>query len=492
MNKTSIVMQNNPAIVIINCLNKKQQDFIKEKLAEEKRVSLFKLYSIIVSYKHKEYPKEKIFEQLFGYAYKEKSDYLIRNEFRLLRQKLDELLIAMAVETEVTNNTVYRSKMRLFAYKQFGMHKAFTNEYKAAIELANNNLAFDEALIIEQWAMHLAYNHKLQDLKSYEDKALFFSELSQQAVLSIENYASAIMGSNQFYEAMGYYYNHKLLGYPAIKAKIGLAPLMLKENLLSSYHFYLAMALYADGENKINYFIEAFKLLENYEHQNTTITSMILEALIRIGRSQQQFGNFDGALNYLSKAVDEYLPQVSNYPSRDKLFANYITALMNKHEYQKALDTLDSIKKEEHSKEYTDSWFLIHRVICLVGLRKPERIKHLLPKNLKNTSPQHSVYFRLLLCFELYLLSEKEQCCREMNNLINSKLFVSYGKDMHKIVTYFEASFTLAHKYIEFDKIPQKEIRKLKRVQEEAESTPVNDINILPLFCWMKKEVETG
>ena len=203
-------MQKNPSIVIINKLTKKQAEYIKSNLEQDLRATTLKLFNIIYAIRNKEPDKKIIFRKLFGQTYSEEKDYLLRNEFRILRQKLDDFLINLSIEDELKNNQFFRNKQRLFAYKSFGIDELFTEEYDNTIECAQKYLAFEDAIAIQRWALDKAYHHKLTNLASYEDKAVFFKKLTEDCLLSLQKYNATVVRINSFFQSISNHYQHLL------------------------------------------------------------------------------------------------------------------------------------------------------------------------------------------------------------------------------------------------------------------------------------------
>ena len=484
-------MQQNPAIVIINSLNKKKADFIKSKLETESRTSLLKLFEILYSKKDITTDKKEIFKKLYGYKYTEEKDYLLRNELRLLRQKLDDIIIKTAFEKEVKENNNFRNRMRLFAYRQYGLNDLFTDEFEGAVDSANKNLEFEKVLTMQQWIMELGYNHKLNHLKSYEEKAVFFKKLSENCVGTLESFSATILRISQYYFSLAGYYQQLAGKGNLVNVLEDDYELTIKDHPLSLHYHYRSLAIHTNGKERLMNFIKSFEILESHSPQNDYIIELELNSLLNISRSLQQTREYESAMMYISKAFNDYLPKINNYSSQEKLYANYLIALMNMFEYEKAITILNSFHEKDNAENYINNWFNIYQITCHIGINDLKAVSKLMPVNFNNIPPQHRIYYRLLLCIELHLLTRADQASREFQNLINSKLNDEYGKDVEYVISLFGYSFTLFEKYPKQNNIlSEKEIVKLNTLIEQVEVNILNDINILPLYRWLRREFD--
>ncbi len=484
-------MQQNPAIIIINSLNKKKAEIVKARLETESRTSLLKLFEILYSKRDSSIDKKDLFKKLYGYNYSDDKDYLLRNELRILRQKLDDIIIKMAIETEVKSNINYRNKMRLFAYRQFGLNELFADEYDGAVDSANSNLDFEKVLSMQQWIMELGYNHKLNHLKSYEEKAIFFKTLSENCTGTLEEFSATILRMSQYYYSLAGYYQ-QLAGKGSLFNILEEDyQLKIKDHPLSLHFHYRSLAIHTNGKERLMNFIKSFEMLENHNPQNDYIIELELNSLLNISRSLQQTRDYEAAMNYIAKAFNDYLPKLDNYASEEKLYANYLIALMNMFEYEKAISILNSLQEKNKGEQYINNWFNIYQIMGNIGMKDMKMVSKLMPVNFNNIPPQHRVYYRLLLCIELHLLNREDQACREFQNLTNSKLNDEYGKDVEYVIGLFGFAFVLFEKYQgQKNVLSEKELIKLNMLTEQVENNILNDINILPLYRWIRRELE--
>jgi len=481
-------MLKNPSIVIIHKLSKKQIDFVKDKLADDLRKTSLKLFHIIHALRCKEIDKKLIFKKLFGYNHSEEKDYLLRNEFRILRQKLDDYLISLSIEDELKNNQFYRIKQRLYAYKHFGLEELFTDEFENTIKSAQENLAFEDAISIQRWAMDQAYHHKLTNLITYEDKVLFFKNITEGCHQSLQNYTATINRINTFFSTVSHHYNVLNGQFDNLSLKDQPKKVEMNDHPLSLYYLYRTKGFESSGIEKVQYFIKSLEQISNYPIKNNYLNSLALNTITNIGRSLLQSGDLNSALKYLTKGVEEYLPSISNYPATEKLYANYLVALLNTCNYQKALDNIIKLEADNDDHNYTFNWFNIYKIVCYAGLNQVDNVSKSMPCNFNNIPPQHRLYYRLLQSIEHYLSNRFEDANRELYNLHKTIAKKENNNSFIKIAELFQTYFSLIGKYKDANLIPSKFIIKIVDSINNIETQNITDINVLPFMYWLKRE----
>jgi len=482
-------MQNSPSILIIRKITKKQADYIKLNLEQDIRTTSLKLFVILFAERKKEIDKKRLFKKLFGYEYIEDKDYLLRNELRLLRQKLDDYLINLAIEAELKNNHFFRCKQRLFAYKHFGMDDLFEEVYENTIKCAEENLAFEDAITIQRWTMDKAYHYKLNSLITYEERAIFFKKLTEECSESLKKYNASIVRMNNCFALISNHYKG-LLGKTENNIPSNDKEMFeINDHPQSLYYYFRSKALATSGIERVNYFIKSLEQINNYPHKNNYLNELALNGIINIGRSLQQYRNFEVALDYLSKGVNEYLPLLTNYPSTEKLYANFIVALLNTFQYEKALITLGSIEEKNHGFYYTKNWFTIYKILCLAALGMQKDFNRSMPVNFNNIPPQHRVYLRLLQGIGYYLSNNIEDANRELYNLHKSIMNKEQGTDIFKVIEIYQSAFKFFAKCTT-ENLLTKEKFILDNLILEIEKISILDINAMPYLIWLKRELK--
>jgi len=477
------------AYTIIKSLNQQQKDLIISNLTTNKSSTLLKLFKTLDSLQIKNLSAETLTNNLYENKLEGKKQ--LEDDLQSLKEILEDELIKWAIDLELKNNSSYKSKMKMFAYRQFDLNQLFEEEYEGAIETAKQQLAFDDVVTIQQWALNIAYQQKLPSLVSYNEKAEFFKSMSEDCSASLSDYTVSILRSNQFFESFSYHYHHQLLGKSAAPFPLIYAPtIVLKDNTLSQYHYYRTLAIYNEGAESIHYFLEAYRIINNFPYKNEFTTELILNTLLNIGRSYQQVGDYDLALSYLTQAVYKYLPSLPYYSSAEKLYANYILALLNAYDYVKALKMTEEVLSKFPSNNYIHNWFNVYKLMCFTGLKDIDHISINLPDNFNDVPPQHVLYYKVLNCFRLYLLNKKEEAINELEKLRKEKLFQDIDPITKRIIVFFQNSFTFLNKIASTENTKKSE--SLQNQVEEIESESLKDANIIPLFRWLKKELING
>ena len=485
-------MHRNPAVQICHQLNEKQVRSMKKILMEDKRSASLKLFNLIKGLPPKDISKEDLYQKLYGTAYEASRDYLLRNELRLLRQKLDKFLLQKSMEHLLDEDEVFRQRMTLQAYKHFKLYDLFFEGFEKAEAAAEESFRFGEALELQNWYLDLAYQHQFSTVRNYEEKAAFFSATSEKARQTLSKLLVSQWRIGEFYQALECYYLRLLGQTPACEfpdKKTISFELEALDHPLSLYYHHRTIAFYTEGRERLSHFLKAYKALQTHTPKDKHIADLLINILLGIGRTLQQLGDFAQADLYLSKAFNDYASEIPNLASREKLYANYIINLLNIGEYEKTLSVLHQLQKEVSGSGYAQYWYSIYKLTAYIGLRKTAEIKQGLPANYTAIPLQHRIYFRIISSIYFYLTGELEWAYKEAYNLLHTKLAEEYGKEQLAITELLETFFQFIDKYSNLKQLPAKESKKLEQKLNSIDTCKINDINILPVYLWLRNEI---
>jgi len=485
-------MHRNPAIQICHQLNGRQTQALKKILMQDKRSASLKLFNIIRSFPPKDIPKEQLYKKLYGKNYEPDKDYLLRNELRLLRQKLDRFLLQKSLETLLDEDEVFRQQMTLQAYKHFKLYDLFYDGFEKAATTAEEAFRFGEALEIQNWYLDLAYQHQFSAVRDYEEKAAFFKKMAAMTRNTLCKQLTAQWRMGEFYQALESYYLRLLGQSPvSIPDTPGTVSFELSsfEHALSLYYHHRSLAFYTEGRNRLAHFLKAYQALQTHAPRDKHITELLVNVLLGIGRTLQQLGDFEQADIYLNKAINDYSKEMATLASKEKLYANYLINLLNIGEYEKTIHVLQQLQKEVSDTGYAQYWYNIYKLTAYIGLRKTAEIRQGLPANYTTIPLQHRVYFRIISSIYFYLTGELEWAYKETYNLLHTKLAEEYGQEQLTVIELLETFFQLIDKYSNFRQLPARESKKLEQKLDAINTSKINDINILPVYLWLKKEI---
>ena len=126
--------------------------------------------------------------------------------------------------------------------------------------------------------------------------------------------------------------------------------------------------------------------------------------------------------------------------------------------------------------------------MCFVGMNEVSKISINLQDKSNDFPPQHMLYNNLLHCFELYLLNKSEEAVNKIEKLKKDKLFQDLSPSIKRIILFFNNSFVYLSKiYINNN---TKRSDSLQNQILEIESENLTDVNIIPLYRWIKKELK--
>lgn len=485
-------MHKNPAVQICHQLNAKHAQALKKLLMQDKRSASLKLFNLIRTLPPKEITKEYLYKNLYSKNYEPSKDYLLRNELRLLRQKLDKFLLQKSLEELLDADEVFRQQMVLRAYKHFRLYDLFFESFDKTSSLAEEMFRFGDVLEMQNWYLDLAYQHQFSAVRDYEEKATFFRNAAAKASDVLGKQVTAQSRINDFYQALEYYYM-RLLGQSPGSTQPEPAPIQFDptrfEHPLSLYYYHRSRAFYAEGRDRLAHFLKAYKALQAHAAKDEYITDLLVNILLGIGRSLQQLGEFEQADTYLSKAINDYSKEIKALASKEKLYANYIINLLNIGHYEKTIEVLQEVQKSVNDGGYSQYWYTIYRLTAYIGLRKTAEIKQNLPVNYTTIPLQHRVYFRVISSIYFYLTGDMEWAHKEVYNLLHTKLTEEYGQEQLAVIELLEAFFQAVDKHSNVKHLPVRESRKLEQKITTIDTSKINDINILPVYRWLKGEI---
>ena len=117
---------------IIHALNEQQEKLISIALKQEKRQSLLQLFKWLINTKNDvEISKSEIFLKLFKKKWTKENDFLLRNELKLLKDKIEEIYIQEETK-ELPENYINQLKLKL--YHQLKI----TDEYQSIFKKISN------------------------------------------------------------------------------------------------------------------------------------------------------------------------------------------------------------------------------------------------------------------------------------------------------------------------------------------------------------------
>ena len=486
-------MHKNPAVQICQQLSPRHAKALKKLLVQDKRPASLKLFTLIRGLPPREITKEYLYRNLYGKNYEPSKDYLLRNELRLLRQKLDKFLLQKTLEELLDSDEVFRQQMLLRAYKHFRLYDLFFETFGKASAAAEQAFRFGDVLQMQNWYLDLAYQHQFSAVRDYGEKAAFFKKAAADAVAMLGRQVTGQSAINDFYLALEAYYRRLLGQLPIEHAPPAADPISFDtgefSHPLSVYYYHRSQAFYKDGRDRLSHFLDAYKALQGHAGKDAYITDLVVNILLGIGRTLQQLGEFEQADQYLRKAITDYAKEIKTLASKEKLYANYLINLLNIGQYEKTISILEELQQGSGESSYTQYWFSIYKLTAYIGLRNTVAIKQQLPANYTAIPAQHRIYFRIISSIYFYLTGDVEWACKEAYNLLQTKLAEEYGQEQLTVIELLAAFFQTIDKHTHLKHLPERESRKLMQKISLIDKSKINDINILPVYRWLKKEI---
>lgn len=378
-------------------------------LQQHKRKSLKALYVVLSKAGHEEEPEASlVYKAVFGKKYSKASDYLLRNEYRLLYEWLQQY-----IHQQISTERNFDTAALLGYFLNLGAVELFEEEYNLAWKKALQQDDIDLLTQLSDLNLQYYLTAKNQSLANAE----MITQLSQQRInllqtqflRSIRKEEIRIKLSERIVSA------YKKLEQPlATLNNINLEELE-KEDLYAQYLSKRAKINFARGEEKI-------RLLKNILAQEQVIRKYepapeeaLCRFLINLAQEYYLNLNFKEAVGYYQKAY-EYFEQAA-MSVRETLLINYIMSLMRNEDFKLA----EKLAAENSDMMLQSKLLASRSPFLLAVLKLHERDAAAAEKyvNLDNKKEGSEFYYfmRLILSAVYYLRGDIEFAVREAINL---------------------------------------------------------------------------
>ncbi len=402
-------MKHSKLFSLIKQLPEKELTAIGSTLLQHKRSSLKKLFVVLSNARHEDEPEASlVYKVVFGKKYSKASDYLLRNEYRLLYDWLHQY-----IHQKISAEKNFDPAALLSYFVNIGAVELFEEEYHAAWKKALQQDDIDLLTQLSDLNIHYYLTAKNQSLVNAE----MITQLSQQRInllqtqflRSIRKEEIRVKLSERIVSAF------KKLEHPIETLNQVNLKELEKEDLYAQYLSTRARINFARGEEKI-------RLLKNNLAQEQVIRKYepapeeaLCRFLINLAQEHYLNLNFKEAVEYYQKAY-EYFEQVA-MPVRETLLINYIMSLMRNEDFK-----LAEKLAAENSTLLLDSKLLASRSPFLLAVlklhaRDAEAAEKYVNLDSKKEGSVFYYFMRLILSAVYYLRGDIEFAVREAINL---------------------------------------------------------------------------
>lgn len=479
-------MKNLLTVRLIYALDLLQIKQFSEKIKLGNRKSLWILFKWIVDKKEEEdLAREEIFKKLFNEKWTKEKDYLLRNELKLLKAKIEEIYIENECQLLSENQ---RNQFKLKLYQQLKITDEYQqlfkeiNEYNTLhYELYNTlNNSFIYADFIRLNIPN--YNERLNLMKA--NLALF--EHSLQQYISEQYSKLCLLKSHVLFQ-------QKQLDNKTIKEIFDYEILnintSLYKNVYTDYHIAYANAYKNYDTSTIEEWENVYGLLQQIPMHDVHIQNEYCYTLGNLATICSIRTNYEKADTFFSILFNT-IP-VSITQQNVALTLNYITNLNKLKQYQRTKIEMENAIALFGNKIRQFSQFKTQEIVTACYLNEVKQLGKLLAIDFELLQPFERIFYRLFYCIYFIMNEEFELALTEIQNLQRSKLMNETDRHFELIADYFYVCIKqLSSVSGKQNKLNAKALAEIKDKNESilASNIPML-LNYTP-YLWMKERVK--
>lgn len=471
---------------IISALNKKDILLISDYLKQEKRKSLFKLFQLLLNERENiKLDRAKIFQKLFKQKLTKSNDYLLRNELKLLKDKMEDAYIA-----NKTAETMLRQKNNLKL--EWYRHLKITDEYT---EILNTQYEFNK--------QHFRHDNTLYNSFIYADFIrINTSNYAERLRLMQENLSHFETTFHQYiteqYSIWCLMKSHVLLQQKQMDnthktASFRHETLHIKtedyRNYLTEYYLAYANAYCNFDTSTIAEWENIYALLLK-NPDNEIIESEKCYTLGNLATICSIRNQFEKADFYFSELFNS-LPEAITSQNMALTF-NYITNLNKLKFHELARAKMQNAIVVFGNKIKTFSQFRTQQIVAACYLVNTKELGSLLAVDFETLQPFERIFYRLFYCIYFIQLEDFELAFTEIQNLQRSKLMKEIDTHYELIADYFYVS--IKHGLSvggNYSKCSTKAIKEIESANERIIKSGVPILQNYSPYQWMKERVNS-
>ena len=407
----------NRTVSLAALLNSKEKNAFRAQLREAKRATLPLLFDAICvglkSSKPNGLEKEILFHKTFGTTYSKDSDYLLRNEFRLLSKELISFLSIEQIKKSIRDNPLEEKRLLLQSYLDRKAFDLFDREWAKVAAESSEKLELEITLDV----LKMAVEHFVQN---------------RQATL--ENYNQLLKLLNEYQETLKLHYRHQhLFGrhkqaftertLQAIGSDIEVSPLEVisidpsnpTENDAFSNHFVALTKAYAHhGEQKIELLKNAASFVEKIQTRSFDQNAALATVNAAIALEYFLLNELETSLPFHKRAL-EYGVNLEGGKLISFVF-NYLSTLIRLERHDQAIELINKYDSVWESLPRMRDRFLCLKAMCHIFESDPKAAESCIPEDRKSGGLDHYYYYRFIRMIVLFQKDKPELAMTEAEN----------------------------------------------------------------------------
>ncbi len=403
-------------LALIDSLTTGERKTFESVIKTHKRQSLQKLFRHLCKLKRgKASPdKARMFAAAFDTAYSQAKDYLLRNELRLLNDRLQAFLVNREFEHACGENRhlfklwLLKAQRRRKLKQQFEL--SYRSAYRAACEDQQDELATE---MLELQLYELVNEREITDEGYARVVDLTNKQLRHIKRAFIQGLRPKELRRAWVVDTLRYFDSQEPAPAPAESLDL-LSPDLNNPYTLSTY--YNALSYRHEDMQRVAVCEKALEHLMQCKDKNNNMRKLVL--FTNMALECRRLNKIDDAARYYAKLLQT--SQRYREPLQASAVYNYFSFLIFQDKYRDAIRFY-----HEQPKEMQDNPRIGHKLRCKMGmchilLNDPDTALEFLETSLRERPARVQFYFRFIPICALFLRGDAESALRECGNLIGS------------------------------------------------------------------------
>jgi len=468
---------------IVLALDNDFVQYLLLQLKNEKRQTLLLLIKTILIQKE-EMDKQAIFKKIFLKNWTKENDYLLRNELKLLKDKIEDYYIKYSTAYYLQP---LEDKILLDFYKKIRVSDEYFSLNKKYVNKKRNELDFNS--LVENNFSHADFVRI--NVPNYQERAALLEENlkdTQQNILNL--YTQHIVKSN------------------TLNAHFQLQQKQLNNinnNVIYSYNdSYITKDLFVNNLN--NYFLAYANAYVNFDTSTIEQWEDVYQKLLNVPKDYRHYEQelcltlsmlatvcsirnlYEKSEHYFTLLFDSISINIIN--KNISIYLNYITNLNKLKKYEKATQQLQYAKNAFGDMITKTPQYRTQELVAAIYLNDVAKIKKIMTIDFENLQAFERIFYRLFYCIYFIIDQQYELAQTEIQNLQRSKLINEIDNFAKIVADYFYVCIRNMNLVSDTKiKLNNKQKQEILQIEEKIkESNLPLLLNYAP-YLWMKEKI---
>lgn len=471
---------------IIHALNVSQISLVEKQLNTDKRKSLLLLFQLIKKADGEIIDKEILFYKLFKKKYIAANDYILRNEMRLLVEKIESVMMLFQLEKQVESDELFKIQQQLQLYKNLDIFDIYEEKWKEAKLVAQQQFQYQDVIKLNADFFEYAQFH----VRSYKDRSQLYEQLIQENIQYTNLFLAKQYAYNNFIEGNT---NKLRLEFQIpqthqIPTEIATVTLTEYQTQLTQYYILVGKWFPVQSKGQTHILLEALNILQQIDSKSQIFQQEYLRLMYLIATDYSMSAEFEKANIYFEKIME--ILSVNSNINKPYYLYNYAVNLTKLDDYSKAITVINSVEKDISSTNaFLKEKYQLLKIICYVFTKNTEKLKSTIPTDFSELLPEYRVYYRFVNAIYYIISDEFSVASEEINNLLRSKLINEIDIHFLSVAKFYK---TVLNETIKEGTIHLSEdsLLKIKQLANEIDNTEMSVvINYMP-YKWLKSTLK--